>query len=271
MEHRGLRPDPCDYAYVEVDDGTGWTPSPARRQGRRGQRHRRRDQAPGAGEFDLSALRGQEDRPPLPLQDRRRRAGQTALPAASSSTTSAHRRRPDAVQRRRRGRRHGWTARRLLARRRLLHRRLPDSYYIARNRQYVSYDKSLKAGPYNFGLTTPSRAGWSTSRTRRRADLAVGHLAARQQGRPAPRSGLIADGRAPRRCPDQAVARSRMQMSARRCRCRSAGRALLLRVDSRTSDIQAVRLVTTLTTASYWYSAIPQPGSSSRTPVCRSR
>lgn len=32
-------------------------------------------------------------------------------------------------------------------------------YYIAENRQYVSYDKTLKAGPYNFGFTT-SRPDW---------------------------------------------------------------------------------------------------------------
>ncbi|MEU7056329.1 immune inhibitor A domain-containing protein [Streptomyces sp. NPDC046197] len=31
-------------------------------------------------------------------------------------------------------------------------------YYIAENRQYVSYDKTLKTGPYNFGFST--RPGW---------------------------------------------------------------------------------------------------------------
>ncbi|MDQ0961486.1 MULTISPECIES: immune inhibitor A domain-containing protein [unclassified Streptomyces] len=32
-------------------------------------------------------------------------------------------------------------------------------YYIAENRQYTSYDKTLKVGPYNFGFTT-SRPSW---------------------------------------------------------------------------------------------------------------
>lgn len=32
-------------------------------------------------------------------------------------------------------------------------------YYIAENRQYVSYDKTLKTGPYNFGFTT-TRPDW---------------------------------------------------------------------------------------------------------------
>jgi immune inhibitor A len=32
-------------------------------------------------------------------------------------------------------------------------------YYIAENREYASYDKTLKAGPYNFGFLN-TRAGW---------------------------------------------------------------------------------------------------------------
>lgn len=32
-------------------------------------------------------------------------------------------------------------------------------YYLAENRRYVSYDKTLKTGPYNFGWTT-DRPGW---------------------------------------------------------------------------------------------------------------
>ena len=40
-------------------------------------------------------------------------------------------------------------------------------YYIAENRQYVSYDKTLKTGPYNFGWRRrPGRTGSSTTRTR---------------------------------------------------------------------------------------------------------
>ncbi|MFF2526019.1 immune inhibitor A domain-containing protein [Streptomyces liangshanensis] len=31
-------------------------------------------------------------------------------------------------------------------------------YYIAENRQYVSYDETLKVGPYNFGFTAPNDA-----------------------------------------------------------------------------------------------------------------
>ncbi|MER7001264.1 immune inhibitor A domain-containing protein [Streptomyces sp. NPDC000410] len=34
-----------------------------------------------------------------------------------------------------------------------------EQYYIAENRQYVSYDQTLKVGPYNFGFTAP-KDGW---------------------------------------------------------------------------------------------------------------
>ncbi|MFJ8074685.1 immune inhibitor A domain-containing protein [Streptomyces sp. NPDC096176] len=34
-----------------------------------------------------------------------------------------------------------------------------EQYYIAENRQYVSYDKTLKVGPYNFGFKAP-KDGW---------------------------------------------------------------------------------------------------------------
>ncbi|WP_086830069.1 immune inhibitor A domain-containing protein [Streptomyces sp. NRRL B-24572] len=34
-----------------------------------------------------------------------------------------------------------------------------EQYYIAENRQYVSYDKTLKVGPYNFGFTG-DKDGW---------------------------------------------------------------------------------------------------------------
>ncbi|MFI9585144.1 immune inhibitor A domain-containing protein [Streptomyces sp. NPDC052236] len=33
-----------------------------------------------------------------------------------------------------------------------------EQYYIAENRQYVSYDKTLKVGPYNFGFPAPKNA-----------------------------------------------------------------------------------------------------------------
>ncbi|OIJ98788.1 protease [Streptomyces sp. MUSC 14] len=33
-------------------------------------------------------------------------------------------------------------------------------YYLAENRQYVSYDKTLKSGPYNFGYQNTARPDW---------------------------------------------------------------------------------------------------------------
>ena len=95
----------------------------------------------------LDAYAGQDDRAPVPLPDRRRRGAQRA---SSRTRSSHHRRRRPGRAERRRGRRQGLDARRLLVPtggterpvRPLLHRLEP---------QYVSYDKYLKTGPYNFG------------------------------------------------------------------------------------------------------------------------
>ncbi len=92
LEHRGLRPDACDYAYVEVDDGAGFTAipgiitKPAEGNGIDGARA-----AAGlAGDVRPVGLRRQDGPAAAPLRDRRRRAGQRPRRCrrASSSTTS---------------------------------------------------------------------------------------------------------------------------------------------------------------------------------------
>ena len=47
-------------------------------------------------------------------------------------------------------------------------------YYIAENRQYLGYDKTLQEGPYNFGWTVTRPTGWSTSPTRTVCSSATG-------------------------------------------------------------------------------------------------
>ncbi|GAA3061347.1 hypothetical protein GCM10020000_50650 [Streptomyces olivoverticillatus] len=60
-------------------------------------------------------------------------------------------------------------------------------YYIAENRQYVSYDQTLKAQPVQLRLEDgEAHLGRALPLPDRPADLAVGHLAARQQRRRAP-------------------------------------------------------------------------------------
>ena len=65
---------------------------------------------------------------------------------------------------------------------------LYDNYYIASNRAYVSYDRYLRTGPYNFGFPNtrpdwvdhfPYQDGllisyWDTSYTRQRRGPAPG-------------------------------------------------------------------------------------------------
>ena len=62
-----------------------------------------------------------------------------------------------------------------------------DNYYIAGHRSYVSYDKYLKSGPYNFGFRRPSPTGRALPVPGGPADLLLGHLPAGQQRQPAPR------------------------------------------------------------------------------------
>ena len=89
LGHRGLRLPVrrVTTPYVEVNDGTGCKAD--RRldhHGRRGQRHRRRQQRAGSpATFDLSALRRQDGRPavPLPHRRRRRRAARASSPTRS--------------------------------------------------------------------------------------------------------------------------------------------------------------------------------------------
>ena len=146
--------DPCDYAYVEVDDGTGWTaipgrsPTPAEGNGIDGT---------SAGwvpaTFDLSAYAGkaielrvryctdpaaQGNDPALPdgifVDALTVTAGSTVLLADGAETSP-----------------NGWDLDGFAsvgATRTLLY----DNYYIASYRAYVSYDQYLKTGPYHLGF-----------------------------------------------------------------------------------------------------------------------
>ena len=121
----------------------------------RGQRHRRRTSADWTpATFDLSAYAGKtiDLRLRYPTdgavqgQDADEPGGifvdDIALTAGGSTL----------LERRCRGRRQRLDAERLHRRRRDVDARRTRSYYIASNREYVSYDKYLKTGPYNFGF-----------------------------------------------------------------------------------------------------------------------
>ena len=152
--------DPCDYAYVEVDDGAGWKAVPGSIT--------KADEGNGIdglsdgwvpATFDLSAYAGttvklrlryvtdgaaQGYDPALPsgifVDDITVTAGGTTVFSDTAETLAA-----------------GWTATgftRTTAVKTVEY----DNFYIAGHRSYVSYDKYLKTGPYNFG--------WANTRPR---------------------------------------------------------------------------------------------------------
>ena len=147
-------PDPCDYAYVEVDGGTGFVAvpgsitKPAEGNGIDGT---------SAGwvpaTFDLSAYAGKT----VSLRFRYATDGATGgkgffadnIKLVSGATTVFADGAENGLN--------GWTANGFTAVGDSLVK-LYDNYYIASNRSYVSYDKYLQSGPYNFGFanTKPS-------------------------------------------------------------------------------------------------------------------
>jgi immune inhibitor A len=147
-------PDPCDYAYVEVDDGDGWTAVPGTIA----------EAAEGNGidglssgwvpaSFDLSAYAGktvqlrfhyvtdgatQGTDPSVPsglfVDDVAVTSGDSTVFTDGAETLDP-----------------AWTVDGF-TRTTGTETNDYDNYYIAANRSYVSFDKYLKTGPYNFGF-----------------------------------------------------------------------------------------------------------------------
>ncbi len=154
-------PDPCDYAYVQVNEGGGWVSipgnitEPAERNGIDGIT---KGWVPAT--FDLSAYAGKT----IGLRFRYRTDGAAqgndpdrqhglfiddlSITAGGTTLLSDGAENPP----------NGWTLRSFTS--------VPasvttdyDNYYVASYRAYVSYDKYLKSGPYNFGYLS-TRPDW---------------------------------------------------------------------------------------------------------------
>ena len=209
-------PDACDYAYVEVDDGTRLQGDPGLdHQARRGQRDRRGQRRLQAGDVRPVGLRQQDRLAALPLQDRHGAAGQRRRGGPARHLPrrdQADQRDADRVHRRRRERRQRLGGDRLQHRRRdvvealrpLLHRLEPDVHRV----RPLPADRAVQLrlpGPAGLGRALPVPE-WP-------AGLLLGHLVLRQQrerpsgpGRdPADRRQPVGDLPARR----QAVARAR--------------------------------------------------------------
>jgi immune inhibitor A len=148
-------PDPCDYAFVEVDDGTGWKAIPGSIT----------KAAEGNGidgvsgwvpaTFDLSAYAGQTVGLRLHYrtdgavqgQDEDAIAGFFADEFVLSGVFT------DGAE----SGNGGWTPDGFAAVG-ATKSELFDNYYIASNRTYASYDRYMRTGPYNFGF--PDRPDW---------------------------------------------------------------------------------------------------------------
>jgi immune inhibitor A len=154
-------PDPCDYAYVEVDDGSGWTPIPGSIT----------NAAEGNGidgttdgwvpaTFDLSAYAGQTiglrfryttdgavggNDPDLPdglFVDAIQVVANGTVIFSDGAEAGAN----------------GWTLVGFTAVGASV-TNLYDNYYLSSHRNYVSYDRYLESGPYNFGFLN-TRPDW---------------------------------------------------------------------------------------------------------------
>src|SRR3954451_19324541 len=153
-------PDPCDYAYVEVDDGTGFKAIPgsianaAEGNGIDGY-HPDWTQAT----FDLSAFTGKTVSLRLRYQtDPAQQGTDTTKPAgifaddftltAGGTTVFI-----DGAE----SGNNGWTPDKfeIVGTSKSV---AYDNYYVASNREYVSYDQYLKTGPYN--AADPARPNW---------------------------------------------------------------------------------------------------------------
>ena len=154
-------PDACDYAYVEVDDGTGFTAIPGSiTTATEGNAIDGVTNGWTPATFDLSAYAGKtidlrvryvtdpavagnggEQVPGIFLDELTITAGGTEVFADGAETSP-----------------NGWTLDGF-ASVGATQTQGYDNFYIASNRTYTSYDKYLKTGPYNFGW--PSKPDWT--------------------------------------------------------------------------------------------------------------
>jgi immune inhibitor A len=154
-------PDPCDYAYVEVDDGSGWTPiqgditNPAEGNGIDGT-----EASWVPATFDLSAYAGRT----IGLRFRYTTDGAVggndpampnglfvdAIQVVADGTVVFE----DGAE----AGADGWTLVGFTAVGASV-TNLYDNYYLSSHRNYVSYDRYLESGPYNFGFLN-TRPDW---------------------------------------------------------------------------------------------------------------
>ena len=203
-------PDPCDYAFVEVNDGTGFKAIPGSiTKAAEGNGIDGEQAAWTPATFDLSAFAGktislrfhyktdgaaQGQNPNTPsgifLDAIKLTAGTQTVFEDGAETGN-----------------NGWTPIGFTAVG-ATKSTLYDNYYIASNRTYTSYDRYLQSGPYNFA-SRPARQGRALPVPERAARLLLGHVVHRQQRERA--------SRATARCSRSTRTRGRSRTWTARC------------------------------------------------------
>ena len=150
-------PDPCDYAFVEVDDGTGWKAIPGSIT----------KAAEGNGidgvsgwvpaTFDLSAYAGKTVGLRLHYRTDGAVQGQDENAAAGFFADAVRPRTATVFTDGAENGNNGWTPVGFAAVG-ATKSDLFDHYYVASNRTYAAFDKYMRTGPYNFGF--PDRPDW---------------------------------------------------------------------------------------------------------------
>ena len=148
-------PDPCDYAYVEVDDGTGYKPIPGSiTNAAEGNGIDSTSDGWQAATFDLSAYAGST----VGLRFRYSTDGAAGgigffaddIAVTAGGTTVFTDGAEDGDN--------GWSSDGFSTVGATI-TQLYDNYYVGSYRTYTSYDRYLKTGPYNFGWAS-SRPDW---------------------------------------------------------------------------------------------------------------
>jgi immune inhibitor A len=153
-------PDPCDYAYVQVDDGTGFKAIPGSiAKAAEGNGIDGKSDGYQPATFDLSSFAGKT------IKLRFRYLTDGAVQGTDPQTVAGFF--ADEIKVTASGADvftdgaetspNGWTLDGFSSVG-ATKSQLFDNYYVASNREYVSYDRYLQSGPYNFGF--PDRPDW---------------------------------------------------------------------------------------------------------------
>jgi immune inhibitor A len=149
-------PDPCDYAYVEVDAGSGFTPIPGSitkaTEGNGIDGSSNGAWVPAT--FDLSAYAGKSVQLRFRYTTDGAVGGKGFFADAITLTAGGATVFSDGAE----SGLNGWTASGFSAVGETV-TTLYDNYYIASHRTYVSFDQYLRSGPYNFGFLN-DRPDW---------------------------------------------------------------------------------------------------------------